>query len=191
VVDEPAETQIRAHLARGDARLAATVTIRAYGPSVLRYLRSVLRDEEVAAEVFADFSEHLWKGIGKFRGESSVSTWAYRVAWGAVRRFAGDPYRKRRRFLATGEASQLAEQVRSTTAMHLRTEVKDGIARLRASLSPEEQTLLVDRKLPWKEIARVMAEGDEAPDEPALRKRFERIKARLKKLAEDAGLLGS
>jgi hypothetical protein len=47
-VDAVAEDQIRLCLARGEAREAATMTIRTYGPSILSYLRSVLRDEDIA-----------------------------------------------------------------------------------------------------------------------------------------------
>jgi RNA polymerase sigma-70 factor (ECF subfamily) len=193
VKNEAAEQRIRAHFDAGDFRRAATELVRAYGPMIVGYLRSVVRDEDIAADLFSTFSEHMWNGIAKFRGESAFSTWSYRVAWGAVRRFADDPYRKRRRAFETGEASRLAEEVRSTTALHLKTEVKDAVTRLRESLTPEEQTLLflrVDRKLAWKEVAEIMGELDPGADAATLRKRFERTKSRLREMAEAAGLLG-
>jgi DNA-directed RNA polymerase specialized sigma24 family protein len=69
----------------------------------------------------------------------------------------------------------------------LDTGIKDRMAALRAELSPEDQTLLtlrVDRDLPWGDVADIL---DEA--EPALRKRFERLKLRLRELARTHGLL--
>ena len=51
----------------------------------------------------------------------------------------------------------------------------------------KERTLLVlriDRDLPWAEIAEIMDSR-----EPALRKRFERLKEKIRKLAESEGLL--
>ena len=188
MVEPAVEERIRAHLACADHAGAATEAIRSYGPKILAYLRSVLRDEAAASEVFCIFSEHLWKGMATFESASSFSTWAYRVAWGAVRRFHEDGYRRRARSFATSEASRLAEEIRSSTAAHLRTDVKDRVAQLRASLTPEEQTLLtlrIDRDLSWSEVAEVLGDADEA----ALRKRFERIKNRLRKLASEAGLL--
>jgi RNA polymerase sigma-70 factor (ECF subfamily) len=63
-----------------------------------------------------------------------------------------------------------------------RTAVKDTVSRLRSSLSADDQTLLilrVDRAMSWREIAHVIGDAHE----PALRKRYERIKNRLRDLA--------
>ena len=69
---------------------------------------------------------------------------------------------------------------------------RDALRRLRESLDPEERTLLVlrlDQELEWDEVATVLsAEG--APVEAAtLRKRYERIKDRMSRLAREQGLL--
>src|SRR5215469_5037648 len=89
------EQRIGACLDRGDVKQAATEALRGYGPQILAYLSGVLRDDEAAAEVFSEFSEDLWRGIGAFRRESSFRTWAYRLAWNAARQLARDPFRKR------------------------------------------------------------------------------------------------
>jgi len=190
---EAVEQGIRELLERGDLRGAAAKVIRSYGPQILAYLRAVLRDEDAASEGFSRFGEGLWKGIGRFRGESSVLTWSYGLAWGAIRRIKRDPFRRKARRLETSELSRLADEVRNSTVPYRKTDVKDAVARLRASLGPEEQTLLilrVDRNLSWKEVVQVFAAEGEPVDEAALRKRFERIKTKLRKLATAEGLLG-
>jgi len=49
--------------------------------------------------------------------------------------------------------------------------------------------LRVDKGLSWQEIAEVLAETEDDPPDPvALRKRFERLKERLMKMAEKEGL---
>ncbi len=66
------------------------------------------------------------------------------------------------------------------------------LAELRAELSDEEQTLLVlriDQQLAWEEIAEVLATPVATPDAAMLRKRFERLKERLARLARDRGLV--
>jgi RNA polymerase sigma-70 factor, ECF subfamily len=78
--------------------------------------------------------------------------------------------------------------------LHGREEVRrQGIERLRAMLTPEERTLLVlrlDRDLSWREVAIVLEEEQGEPvEEAALRKRFERVKERLVRLARDEGLV--
>jgi len=186
--DEPSlEQRVRSQLERGEAAQAAADVVRAYGPQILGYLRAVLRDPGTADEAFSQFSEDLWKGIERFRGESSVKTWAYAVAWNGARRLLRDPYRRRGERLRTSAAIQIADQVRSLSSAYDARAANDRLARVRERLAPDEQSLLVlrvDRDLSWKEIAQVLGIG-----EPSVRKRFERLSVKLRKLAEKEGLL--
>src|SRR3990172_430291 len=185
------ETRVQALVGEGRVREAASTAIRQLGPQVLSYLSALLRSEADAREVFSQFTEDLWKGLPGFRGESSLRGWAYRIAWHASARFVRDPFRQRGRRLETSEASRLAEEVRSSMGADAwRTE---RVAQLREVLTPEEQTLLilrVDRGLSWREVALVFAdESGTAPNEAALRKRFERLKGKLAEAARSRGLL--
>ena len=38
------------------------------------------KDEDEAADLFQDILINLWKGFSKFRGESNIKTWIYRVS---------------------------------------------------------------------------------------------------------------
>ena len=92
----------------------------------------------------------------------------------------------------TSEWSAIAQEVRSSTATQRQFEIQGRLAKLRTALHPDEQSLLilrVDRELSWKEVAQVMSESETPLDEAALRKRFERLKARLHKMAKKEGLL--
>ena len=60
-----------------------------YGPQILGYLTSILRNDADAAEVFSQFTEDLWRGLPGFRGECPVRVWAYRLAWHAAARRLG------------------------------------------------------------------------------------------------------
>lgn len=189
---EVLEREISAHLGTGDLEGAATTAVRGYGPQILGYLVAVMRDDEAAYEVFSQFSEDLWKGLASFRGDASFRTWAYRIAWNAAKRYRRDAYRRRGRPFLTGELSKIADEIRSSTALYRKTSVKDRVSILRESLAPQDQTLLilrVDRGLSWREVAEVMSEPEDPVDEAALRKRFERLKGKLRKLAEEQGLL--
>jgi RNA polymerase sigma-70 factor (ECF subfamily) len=182
------ERRIQAKLDRGDLREAATEAIRGYGPQILGYLASVLRDVDTAYDVFAQFSEDLWKGLPAFRRECSFRTWTYTLAWNAAKRHANEAYHRRVRRLHTTEISEVAQEVCASTLPHLR----DLASRLREGLDPDEQTLLilrVDKGLSWKEVVHVMSELDHPPDEATLRKRFERVKEKLRRSAEAQGLI--
>ncbi len=187
------EARIGHHLELGHLAEAATAALTGYGAEILGYLVSVLRDESAASDVFADFCEDLWKGIAGFRKQSSFRTWAYKVAWNAAQMFWRDPFRRRVRRLATSEYSLVAERLRVSSLRQDPLVAADRLAKLRESLRPDEQTLLilrVDKGLSWKEIAHVLAGAEDAPpDVGALRKRFERLKERLVRMAEKEGLL--
>lgn len=74
------EPRLLALLDAGDLSGAATEALRGYGPQVLGYLTAVLRDEDDAHDVFSQFAEDLWRGLPGFRRESSIRTWAFRLA---------------------------------------------------------------------------------------------------------------
>src|SRR5262245_16268421 len=89
------EAELGRLLDRGDLERATTGAIRSYGPQILGYLCGLLRDEGLAQEVFSRFCEDLWNGIGAFRRDAPLRTWAYRVAWNAAGRVFRDPYYRR------------------------------------------------------------------------------------------------
>jgi RNA polymerase sigma-70 factor (ECF subfamily) len=177
------ESEIRARFSAGDLSGAATLAIQGYGAEVCGYLAAVLRDEEQARDVFADTAAELWKDLPRFRWEASLRTWLYTLA---RHRLAAHLSRAERRptvaLSQAPEVAALAAAARTTTVPWRRTEVKDAVARLRDSLTVDDQTLLilrVDRGMAWRDVAQVLGEAQEA----ALRKRFERIKERLRALA--------
>lgn len=52
------------------------------------------QDEEEVADLFQDILVNLWKGFAKFRGESSMRTWIYRVSLNTC--ISADRKKKRR-----------------------------------------------------------------------------------------------
>lgn len=181
----------------GNAREAARRVIEAFGAEVFGYVVSVVRDEDLAGDAFGAACESVLTGIPAFRRESSVRTWFYTIARHAAYRELKRQSRTRRESISSLDAA-LEAQVRTATAAFRKTDVKDGIARLRESLSAEERELLllrVDRGLAWNEIAAVYV-GTDGADGDALkqaaarcRKQFERAKTKLRELAEREGLL--
>ncbi len=184
------EDRVRELIAAGDHRGAATEAIRRFGPQVLGYLRSVLRDADDAADAFSQFAEDLWRGIGGYRGESLLRTWAYKIAWCAAMHVRSDAWKRRGRRFEPGEASRLAEEVATRSAVrHERRRI--ALDRVRQSLSAEEQTLLflrLDQELPWNEVAEVLSASGTHVDPPAVRKRYERLKERLADKLREEGL---
>jgi RNA polymerase sigma-70 factor (ECF subfamily) len=185
------DDQVKELLAAGNQRGAATLALRLYGPKILGYLKVVLRDEADAADAFSVFAENLWRGLDSWRGEASLRTWAFKLAWNAALNLRDEAWRRHGRRFRSSEASALADEIRTKTAVRVERQ-RAHLATLRAELNDEEQTLLVlriDQELAWEEIAEVLATPEARPDTAMLRKRFERMKERLSKLARDRGLV--
>jgi RNA polymerase sigma-70 factor, ECF subfamily len=190
---EDLEVRVTGLLEAGEHRAAATEVIRGYGPRVLGYLHRLLGNETDAADAFSLFAEQVWKGMSNFEGRSSVKTWAFKAAWSAAMKVRDDAWRRLREGFRTGAASNLADEVRTTTGIRFET-LRQELEVLRAELTAEDQTLLalrLDQELTWEEVAEVLSAVGPKPDPAALRKRYERIKARLAAIVKDRRERGS
>ncbi len=201
-LDPAAEASIRTACEARDFGLATARAFEAYGSEILSYLIARLRSHGDGEEAFSMFAEDLCQALPAFEFRCSVRGYLYTLARNAGNRYATAPQNRRERNLpisAQASLSAVVERARSETALHKRTEVRDKLRALREQLPEEDQTLLilhVDRALPWSDIAMVMHEsgtalaGEALARESArLRKRFERVKAELKSLAIEEGLL--
>jgi RNA polymerase sigma-70 factor, ECF subfamily len=189
-----------AHLReKGDLHAAATIAIQTFGPEVLGFLLTTLRNEGDASEVFSQACEDLWRSLGRFDGRCSMRAWLYKLARTASSRFRRAPHRRPGRLVRLSDVAEPIERVRSETLQHLRTSVKDRFAMIRDSLEEDDRALLVlrvDRKLSWREIARTFALDDESEEslrrlEGRLRQRLQRVKEEIRTRAREAGLLGA
>ena len=190
---DAAERAIRGLCEAGDHAEATTAALRLYGVELLGFLRAIAGDPDLAAEAFAELGEDLWKGLPRFRWQASLRSWLYTLARRALAQLRRDPRRRLERNLPLSIAPEMAAVVRTVTREIQRTEIKDGLRALREQLDPEEHEIMLlrlDRGMAWKDIARILGGDDELDARAAvLRKRFERAKQRLKKLAIEHGLI--
>lgn len=170
---------------------AATVIIREYGPGLLGYLGAMLRDDEAARDAFSELGEQLWKSLPRFARRSSVKTWTYSIAYHCVLRYRRAAARKRTRPLRDSEYSKIEASVKTLGQSFSRTAADQKLDVLRQSLTDEEHTLLVlrlDRGMSWQDVGEVLDATTPAA-QAALRKRFERLKTRLRERAIREGLV--
>ena len=192
------EAELAALLRERSFHRAATRAFEGYGAELYGFLVTFVGNEPDAAEVFAQVSEDLWKGLPAFTSRCSVRTWLYVLARHAALRFRRSPWNHRGRRTGDARLDDFIAEARSRTEPWLRTDVKDRFRALRESLDPDDRALLtlrVDRALPWQDIARVTL-GDEAVDEVGqqrevarLTKRFQLLKEEIRRRAKEAGLL--
>jgi RNA polymerase sigma-70 factor (ECF subfamily) len=185
--EETLDARVKRLLSAADTTAAATLVIETLGPELLGYLWVAAESWGDADELFSRVCERIWRGLPKFRFESSLRTWAFVIARHRVRTGL-ERARTRKPDVSLSEVEQLVHlvaAVHSTTQLHMRSDSKQRLERLRQTLDPDDRTLLVlrvDREMAWRDIAEVMADGDEDHTRVAakLRKRFERVKQRLR-----------
>lgn len=196
-IDARLRTLLEAHAVDG----AATLLVERYGGELRSYLAALASSPDLAADAYAQLCEDLWRGLPGFAFRSSARTWLYTLARHALAREARHPRRRRERNLPLSAAQHVAREeahLRAQTASYRRTTMKDRVQALRNKLAPEDRELLilrVDRGLDWVDVARVLADDDRSSSDElkkrsaALRKRFERLKDRLRAMAIAEGLV--
>ena len=133
------------------------------------------KDEEEVADLFQDILVNLWKGFAKFRGDSSIRTWIYRVSLNTC--ISADRKKKRR-----GETVPLDMKINlfddSAEDMKQVRMLQDRISRL----GPFDRTivLLWLENLSYEEIASIV--GITVKNVSV---RLFRIKEQLKKMSDE------
>lgn len=208
------ESPVQRAIASGDRNGATTAVLHLYGAELYGFISGLARDATLADEAYSELCEVVWTQLAAFRWEASLRSWLYALARRLVLRLRVDGFRREARarpLELAPEVSELAARLRTSTLEILRSEVKSAFRALREELSGEDQELLalrVDRALSWRDIARIIddarpGDGEQGgvPAGPleegpaldqraaALRKRFERVRLRLRELAAERGLL--
>lgn len=178
---------------RGDYQAAVRCMLLDYGSDIRAFLRARTRDADMAAEVYAMFSEDLWKGLPGFRFQGKARSWLFTIARHALARHmsAHARWNSRHRPLLLEETCR-----HSDTGSH-NAAVRHRLRHTLRTLSPAEHLLVRKRmilSMDWKEIAREQlgdAEGatSEVLDRESarLRKRYQLLVRRVRQaLREDA-----
>jgi RNA polymerase sigma-70 factor, ECF subfamily len=145
------------HILLGAARAgdldAFEVLVRRYQAPVYRVALRMLASDADAQDVTQETLMRAWQALGRFRGDSAVGTWLYRI----VMRRSLDLLAARRR-TATLDERQPAPRGDPAVATEQRHRFA-AVARELAALPPDQRAALVLREfegLPYEEIAQVL-----------------------------------
>jgi RNA polymerase sigma factor (sigma-70 family) len=187
------EARIEAFLARDDWSGAVEAAFRGYGEEVLRYIVTLLRDRnradgpDLASELFLALLERR----SQFQRRSPFRGFMYGIARNLAISALRGASRRPAVSLDAAPAGALVREVRDSTNEWQKTTTRDALAEVRAGLDVEEQTLLVlivDRKLSSAEVAQAMSDPGRVVTPAAVRKRFERLREKLREKLEARGI---
>ncbi len=182
---------LHALLTQQDWGAAALLILETYGEELRGFLQVLQWDRDEAADVYSAFCHDLLAGLPKLRDLIKLRAWLYALLRHASARHGrGVVHRGRVRLSDVPGIDQLPAPVRSQTRSFLRSSARSRAEQMRARLQPEERQLLslrVDRQLSWDELALAMSDGRAVTPRrvAALRKRFERVKAKLRRWYEE------
>lgn len=75
------DKSIKNLLAAGDYHTGFNAIVKLYSQSIYWRVRSVVQEHDDADEVVQMVFIKIWKGLPKFRGDSALFSWIYRIAY--------------------------------------------------------------------------------------------------------------
>ena len=143
---------------------------------LLHYLEAFVGDPTAAEDLLQETLIRMSKGIGEFRGEASLKTWAFSIAT----RVAADHFRKpetRRRIVDVDEAADLPDPGAAAEEVVIRKEMNACIRQVIDSLPESYRAPLILRDLEGLSVAEIAAICEASV--PATKIRIHRAHRRL------------
>ena len=142
---------------------AFTAIIKKYQERLYWHIRRMVVDHEDANDVLQNMFIKVWKGLEKFREDSQLYTWLYRIATNESLTFLTQQ-KKRNTLSLSDDENGLSNKLRSDThfdANKLEWKLQLGIQKL-----PEKQRLVFNLRyydeMPYEEMSRVLETSEGA-----------------------------
>jgi len=133
--------------------------------------RTAGNDMNAAHDIIQEIFTNVYKALPKFKGNSALSTWIYRIAYNGVAAY----YSKQKRFYPVHQSRESQNPHGQTDAY----EIKEMVSMVLGSLSAEERFLLTAREvngLSFEEMAQITGKN-----EGALRTQLHRLKSDIRR----------
>lgn len=171
--------------ARGGDQRAFEKLVRLYEKRVLALTQRMCRNPEDAAEAAQEAFFAAWQGLKSFRGESSFSTWIYRLASNACVDLLRREGRRQAAVSLDDEELDIPASIPSPQEEAERRELGERIEEGLRALPPEYRAVLVLREihqLRYEEIAVVLE-----LDVGTVKSRISRGRKRLRRFLLESG----
>ncbi|MFC1481479.1 RNA polymerase sigma factor [Candidatus Neomarinimicrobiota bacterium] len=158
----------------GDSRAFDTLTLK-YQAQVRGILFKATGDEQITDDLAQEVFIKVYKNLHRFKGQSSFSTWLYRITTNILNSY----FRKEklRRFLPLGE--QIVAEARVERGQNYRDELFAGLSRL----SRQERQIVILRGL--QELSVSEAAGILGTTENVIKVSYHNARKKLKRWLKD------
>jgi RNA polymerase sigma-70 factor (ECF subfamily) len=156
-----ADRELVERAARG-SREAFDELVRRHQSAIVSLARALTRGSADAEDIAQDVFLRAWRGLGRFRGDSTFRTWLHRVAVNVVHSHTGRVGRLRQLLLPRSDsvdADDPIERAPARTDLEAETLLRDAIDRALATLPEELRMAVILRDvqgLDYREIADVL-----------------------------------
>lgn len=169
------ESELAEHCERALFDSATQLLLRGFEVEIRGFLRARTRNRTSLDDVYAVFSEDVWRGLRGYRFEGRLRSWVFTLARNALARHAKSKQRWRERHVSDDfERTPLPARM---SVAH-KQERLARLPPLLAGLDDADRQLIEQRLLharPWREIAHASGAADVARESARLRKRFQTL----------------
>lgn len=156
--------------------------VKAYGPMLHRHLLRMLQSSTDVDDVLQNTFVKAFRNLGKFRGDSKLSTWLYRIATNEALSWLRSRQRRGQRFLSEGH-QEMAQRQLSADPYFDGDTAQLELQRAIATLPSKQRAVFVFRyfdDLPYREISEITGTSEgalKASYHLAVKKVEEKLKA--------------
>jgi RNA polymerase sigma-70 factor (ECF subfamily) len=145
-----------------------------YSPLVLSVIRGILSNREDAEEIAQDVFVKAFFSLNNFRGDSSFSTWIYRIAYNMA---ISKARQKKRIFVQIDKLTIPDKSILASEVVTKEEEIQKLISHILKSLTPSDRFIIIAFYMHRKSIAEIAFVS--GLSESNVKVRLHRIKKRL------------
>lgn len=159
------EPAIAAAIAQGDARQTIALLDAAYGCSLYRFIRAMVRSDDVADDVYQSTLIDAFRDLRSFGGRSSARTWLFAIARHRCLDALKLTRRRAARFTSVERLPEAADPAAAVDRRLSDAQLRTALERCLGELAPELRMVLAMRfteGFSYDEIARICGARPEA-----------------------------
>lgn len=138
-------------------RIAFNTLVNTYGKQIYWHIRKIVLIHEDADDILQNTMIKAWQGIDKFRGDSKISTWLYRIATNESLTHINNT--KHLQNLSTQDADKVLTNLASNDSHFNANQIQLKLQKAILTLPPKQRVVFNMRyfdEMPYEQMAQVL-----------------------------------